>query len=234
MFFFLTNLSFSKQNHRKTTIEDAQKNIYRPRVKQSNVFQCTNTIVCPNYRNHVCDGILDLKGIASKYASLGATVEGITDANKQFNLNILNKGLIIKIPIIKPDVEDANIYMYDQEFTKDYITVNGSEILCFCFVQPSLRTDHTKCQERAEYAINVDKSINEYGIVLNLSKAAAPFNVNVNAGDDEYELRRYNVDGNTYYAVYQKSNGILYNPGKDMIQLPVEFESVAYLSDSTW
>ena len=129
MFYFLSSFSYSSKLQRPT-IEDAQDAIYEPKAALSNGVSCTSLDVCPFYIYHACDGVLDLTGIASKYASQGATAEGIRNANPGINFNVINKGLRIKVPIQTPTTIDGNMYMYDKEFTKDYITFNGSEILC--------------------------------------------------------------------------------------------------------
>ena len=238
MFYFLSSLALSARSHiLRPKIENAQESIYVPKSAEPNGVSCTSLSVCPNYRNHVCDGVLDLTGIASKYASLGATVEGIQSANPGINFNILNKGLVIKIPIQTPTIIDENLYMFDKEFTQNFITVNGSEILCYCYVNSDTRSNHKLCQSRAESAQRMGH-INKYGHVTNRNSATYMFYVDYQDSctfsSYNYELRKYKINGEDFYGVYNKRTGDLYDPGKTVIPSGASYSVETCLTDDSW
>ena len=236
--FFLSKALCSSK--RRVSIENAQKDVYIPKDASSNDKNCDSLSDCDgNYIWYSCDSTSTFEGIASRYSSLGATVEGIVSANPGVTISTL-AGLTIKVPVRKPKTVDNFVRMFDPIFDQS-IVANGSFLVSLCYASSYSRTRVATCYryiKAARYTPNlyVDKYCNVK--MEKLDGLLWFFNANEGTSSEhDLTIRKYTIDGKAHYAAYLKSIEELIDPGYNMItdQNKNDYENVAYVkTDEYW
>ncbi|EAY17145.1 hypothetical protein TVAG_303640 [Trichomonas vaginalis G3] len=180
------------------------------------------------------DSALGLDGIVQKYSKYGVTLEDIKRANPNLGFSILD-GLVLKIPYQCPRTMDKYFYMDSQVFQSEAIPRNGSLLLSFCFMGPHSRSNANQCEEFMSHEHGFDKNANiydwkkakEFALIRQIKPRRR-------LQYDQFELRRYNIDGKIHYAVVD-SAGKLYDPGRDVVKDGYPYESFYYEEhDDSW
>lgn len=203
---------------RRVSIENIPDDSYFPKRANEKIQYCHSLEECDgNFIWHTCDNVLDIKGIASKYDSRGATVDGITSANQGISSSTL-VGLTIKVPVRKTETDTRFVRMYNSAFDK-CIATNGSLLVALCHVNQSSRTNVEKCKE---YIQNVRDApgnyVDQYCNVdtSKIYKVAEFFGAEEgNFFHTDYMIRKFNVNGKPLYATYDYDYYIYINPGID-------------------
>ncbi|EAX85574.1 hypothetical protein TVAG_564270 [Trichomonas vaginalis G3] len=177
------------------------------------------------------DGVLDLIGIAKKYSDYGVTVEDIKKANPDILLS-MPVGLVLKIPYQCPKIMDKKFYMDSQIFKSSAIPKNGSLLLSFCYMDIYRRRYPHRCEEYFNYNRGFDKDANlvSWKQAMDAAYLEPIEKPSKRLRSDQYELRKYNIDGKIHYAVLDP-NGELYDPGRNLVKDSYPYESRYFQQD---
>ena len=181
-------------------------------------------------KNHVVQSGQEALGIATLYST---TVSRLQELNPGVNLNSLSLNMILIVPIPCPVTIDNNLYTDNPKFKDPVFAINGSALLCLCFMGSITSPSYCESQYKSLLYFNY---ADKYGKILKWGQADYYYDIRKlsdsekSLKDFEMRVEGYDYNGKRIYIVRDWKNQV-FDPSRTGIRFENPVEKIVF---DTW